>query len=118
MEKVIAGLIKGRHEMPVNAYIFEDAIADVFNFDAIRKHIITWISGNVGVVSRDFQHGINQASDDDVRCFVGEKSLTVYVTGLTLVTAELIRVCAYLGVRLTLMHYNSATGDYESQCIF
>lgn len=59
-------------------------------------------------------------SDDytDVECLVGKNELVVYVTGLTLVTAELIKVCALNGIKLTLMHYNSVTGEYVAQGIF
>lgn len=118
MENISVGLIKGRHTMPVDAYIFEDAIADVHDYRAICRHIFQFISENVGINVTDFGHCINQASDDDTRCFVGGKSLTVYVTGLTCVTASLIQCCAMYGVKLTLMHFDSSTGEYKSQYIF
>lgn len=31
------GLIKGRHEMPVEQYIIEDEIETLFDYDSIRK---------------------------------------------------------------------------------
>lgn len=118
MNNITVGLIKGRHEMPVDGYIFAGAIADVHDYSAIRRHVETWIAENVGIVRRNFCIGLNQADSNDVECFCGENSLTVYVTGLTSVTAEVIRCCAINGVSLTLMHFNSATGEYEKQCIF
>lgn len=118
MENVKVGLIRGRHEMPVTGYIFDGAIEDVHDYKGMDSHIFLWLRENVDVHITDFGRGLNQASDEDVRCFTSGKSLTVYVTGLTAVTASLIRVCALYGVHLTLMHFNSATGDYESQPIF
>lgn len=115
---IIVGLIKGRHDLPVNSYIFTEAIADVHDYAAIRRHVADWIAENVGITRRNFGIGLNQADDNDVTCYCGEKSLTVYVTGLTSVTAEVIRCCAINGVSLTLMHFNAATGGYEKQCIF
>lgn len=117
MEDIIVGLINGRHKTPVDRYIF-DSIEDVHDFDAMHRHIMDWISKNVGIRYTNFGHGINQASDDDVSCFIGEKRLIVFVTGLTAATAELIRCCALNGVRLILMHYDKVEGDYKGQYIF
>ena len=115
---IIVGLIKGRHDLPVDAYIFTEAIADVHDYAAIRRHVADWIAENVGITRRNFCIGLNQSDGNDVECFCGENKLTVYVTGLTAVTAEVIRCCAINGVSLTLMHFNAATGGYEKQCIF
>lgn len=82
------GLIKGRHEMPVDAYIF-DRIDNVFDF-AYQKAVI-----------------------DDF--LAGKRAVTVYVTGLTSVTATLISRCAHFGVALTLMHYDMTSGEYVPQ---
>lgn len=117
-KNITVGLIRGRHEMPVDSYIFDGAIEDVHNYGDMDSHIFWWLQDNADVHITDFGRGLNQASDEDVRCFTGGKSLTVYVTGLTAVTASLIRVCALYGVHLTLKHYNNSTGDYESQPIF
>lgn len=118
MENIIAGLIRGRHDLPVEQYIFEGKLWDVHDYGSIRAHVEDWIAENVGIVRKDFCIALNQADDCDTPCFVGEKSLTVYVTGLTPVTAEVIRCCAINGVKLTLMHYNTSTGEYEKQYIF
>ncbi|MGP1608593.1 MAG: hypothetical protein ACTTGJ_01950 [Clostridium sp.] len=61
---------------------------------------------------------MNSADYSDYLVFKGEKSLIVYVTGLTAVTAELIGVCARNGVSLTLMNYDASTGEYKPQVIF
>ena len=116
-KEIIVGLIKGRHEMPVEGYIFENPITDMFDYNIIQKHIYDWISTNVGI-SKVTGIGINAYGSSDDYVDRGDKHLIVYVTGLTCVTAELIRCCAYNGVGLTLMNFDSSTGEYKSQKIF
>jgi Tfp pilus assembly PilM family ATPase len=106
METVVVGLIKGRHEMPVPSYIFEEDIKDMFNYYEIRKHISDFIHDKVGV---DYYH-LGQYHSNR-----GKKHLTVYVTGLTSVVCELVDVCNKAGVLLTLMHYDRYTGSYRPQ---
>lgn len=106
METVVVGLIKGRHEMPVSSYIFEEEIKDMFDYHEIRKHISNFIHSKVGV---DFNRG------DIIYSNKGQKSLIVYVTGLTSVACELVDVCNKAGVLLTLMHYDRSTGSYRPQ---
>jgi len=106
METVVVGLIKGRHEMPVTSYIFEEDIKDMFNYYEIRKHISDFIHSKVGV---DFNRGDKYYSNK------GRKHLTVYVTGLTSVSCELVDVCNKAGILLTLMHYDRETGSYRPQ---
>lgn len=113
---VKVGLIKGRHNMPVENYIFDDSIGDVFDFEKIRKRIGEFIETEVGVELRN-GIGINQCDYSDVQCFTGKDTLVVYVTGLTSVVAELISVCANNGVPLTLMHYDVDTKDYIPQAV-
>ena len=50
-----------------------------------------------------------------VKACKGISELTLYVTGLTVALVSVINACNKLGVNLTLMHYNSATGDYYAQ---
>lgn len=108
------GLIKGRHEMPVENYIFTEAISNVHDYKAIRSHIVDFLETQVGIcVCTGI--GVDQVSYEDIQVFRGEKSLVVYVTGLTPVTAELVAACFRNGVRLTLMNFDSATGNYVPQ---
>ena len=111
------GLIKGRHIMPVTHYIFDKPIEDVMDFSLIRKRIEDFIE-NVVDVRTHFGVGINQADNDDVCLYEGKHDLICYVTGLTSVTAELVRVCLRNGVHLTLMHYNTTDGCYYPQRIY
>lgn len=41
--------------------------------------------------------------------------LVIYVTGLTVALVAVINVCLRVGISLTLMHFNRATGDYYPQ---
>lgn len=113
MSTVTVGLIKGRHEMPVDEYIF-DGISDVHDYRGIRKGICDFIDSRVGV-SVKTGTGVTQASYEDVQVFRGDCDLIVYVTGLTAVTAELVAACMANGVRLTLMHYDTISGNYIPQ---
>lgn len=106
MKNLTVGLIRGRHEMPVDKYIFEEDIKDMFDYQAISNHISNFIMNEVGV---DFYNGTF------IRTNKGTKSLTVYVTGLTSVSCELVDLCNRYGVILTLMHYNRDTGVYHPQ---
>ena len=85
------GLIKGRHPLPAAEYIFNDSIDDVFNFESMQEHIASALQGCAEV--------------------------TVYVTGLTVVTVELIKFCARHNIKLTLMHFNSNSGQYVAQSV-
>ena len=102
-QKVVAGLIKGRHELGVDMYIFEEAIQNVHDYEEISSHIARFIEREVGVEHR-FAQPLNSCDVTDVQCFSGKKTLVVYVTGLTPVTAELIKCCALNGIILTPQH--------------
>ena len=116
MKEIKVGLIKGRHEMPVDNYIF-DEINDVLDFNSMNKQICNFINNNINIYSI-CGCGINQIGYEDVEVLTSDTKLIVYVTGLTSVTAELIKVCALKGISLTLMHYDRESGDYLPQIIF
>ena len=113
--KLEVGLIKGRHEMPVSSYIFEE-IEDVFAFQQMEETILEFLEREVGI-ELCFGVGINQHEQSDVQVFSGKAELIVYVTGLTAATAALVATCARNGVRLTLMHYDTASGIYRAQSV-
>lgn len=116
MKELKVGLIKGRHEMPVSSYIF-DEINNVLDFDTMSKQIVNFINSNLSVYAT-YGCGINQIGYEDVEVLTADTRLVVYVTGLTAVTAEIIKVCALKGISLTLMHYDRESGDYLPQVIF
>lgn len=96
---VKVGLINNRHPMPVQNYIFEKEIENVFDFESIKNEIKEFILEKVGVHTV-LNHGINQTDSQSV------------------VTAALVQVCAVYGVELTLMHYDRDTDEYVPQVIF
>lgn len=100
---VKVGLINNRHPMPVQNYIFEKEIKNVFDFESIKNEIKEFILEKVGVHTV-LNHGINQTDS---------QSVSVYS-----VTAALVQVCAVYGVELTLMHYDRDTDEYVPQVIF
>ena len=104
------GLIAGRHPLPVNEYIFSSSIEDVFNFDYLEQVINEFLSQKVA--------GIEECITEDGNTFEsGYDSLTVYITGLTCVTAALIKCCSEKNIPLTLMHFNNVSGEYIPQVI-
>lgn len=113
---VIVGLCAGRHEMPVSEYIF-DEVEDVLDFKAISDRIFYFLRDRVGF-SVKCGAGLNQAGYTDCDVFSGDRGLVLYVTGLTSLTAEVVRLCALHGISLTLMHFNRETGEYVPQHIF
>ena len=113
MSVITVGLIRGRHDLPVEEYIF-DGIEDVHDYRGIHKGICDFIDTHIGV-SVKTGTGVTQASYEDVRVFRGDRELVVYVTGLTAVTAELVAVCIANGISLTLMHYDTESGNYIPQ---
>ena len=115
-QPIKAGLVRGRHELPVDTYIF-DEIADVFDFDGMYDKAAAFISDEVGV-SRVAGRAINAASYTDDEIYWGDSVLIVYVTGLTAALAAVIAACAAYGVPLVLMHYDRDTDDYRPQTIF
>lgn len=104
---VKVGLINNRHPMPVQNYIFEKEIKNVFDFESIKNEIKEFILEKVGVHTV-LNHGI----------YSGKNELVCYITGLSSVTAALVQVCAVYGVELTLMHYDRDTDEYVPQVIF
>lgn len=114
-KKVTAGLVKGRHEMPVEDYIWDGPV-DPTDMPGIRRHAFDWVAEHCNI-RRSYGQGLNQQEYTDVQISVGDP-LIVYVTGLTACTAAIITACAHNGVPLTLMHYNAADGSYIEQYMF
>lgn len=93
---MVAGLIKGRHNLPseVQEYIWEDyTIGDVTDVVAIENHARRWIERH------------------------NPKELTVFVTGLTVALVAVINACREEHIPLFLMHYNRETRQYFHQTV-
>lgn len=89
----VYGLVSGRHEMPVEEYIFTE-IEDMFKFFNLEVQAIS---------------SIKKTSD----------LLVLYVTGLTVATVSVLNVAKKLGYKdVVLKHYNRDSGLYESQWVY
>ena len=116
MENYNIGIVRGRHEIPVNDYFFDGELSSPLDFQTIEK--IVW--KKVEEITKphiEIGLAINQASTEEVDIYMSDIHLYVYVTGLTSVVAEVISACAHKGVRLTLMHYDRDSGNYLPQRI-
>lgn len=101
------GLIRNRHIMPVDNFIF-DSISDdmIFDFDWMDKTVKDFILSNINFITRE----------DEVT--VPDKKLYVYVTGLSSALASVIKICSELCINLTLFHFDTKTGYFLPQIIF
>lgn len=115
-KEVKVGLIEGRHPLPVNTYILKE-VKNVLDFNTIEREVTDWINANI-TFKKVMGGAPNQCDYTDVQVFTSVERLVVYVTGLTAVTAALIKVCSEKGVKLTLMHYDREKDKYLPQIIF
>ena len=90
----IFSLCDGRHDMPacVQGSIFGNSV-DPTDIDGLQMVADRFI-GDLAV-----------------------DSVAVYVTGLTVALVAVINACHKNKVKLTLMHFNRATGDYMPQVV-
>lgn len=101
MEKTIKlGLVKGRHPLPVDEYIFEEG--DItFPINPAKLQNV--------VAKKLDELGCKPSSDN---------KLVVYVTGLTPATTAVITVAFLNHHFLTLMHYDRDSADWIEDPIF
>lgn len=93
MKEVKLGLCRGRHEIPVESYIYPQNL-DPTNVDGIQQRA----------------YDVLYSNGDDWQ-------LSLYVTGLTVALVAVIKACRDLGIPLTLYHYNRETGEYYPQTV-
>ena len=84
------GAIQGRHDLPVEDYLFDDVVNPLD------------LEGIYNTVSQKLD---------------GFKSVTLYVTGLTVVTTTVMKYCFENNVELTLMYYNREDNNYYPQIV-
>ena len=114
MKKVV-GLCAGRHDIPVEGYIFDMEINPT-DTKAIEKVAFEWVEKNCTIIKR-YGIGLNQADNEDVKIFTSDTELVLYVTGLTIALAAVVKACIVNGIPLTLMHYDRERGEYFEQII-
>lgn len=92
--QVTYGLCAGRHDMPVDKCIFEDAL-DPTNFSKMTA-----------------------IAAQELKQYRGRNvHLVVYATGLTAAMITVVKVCSAWRIDLTVMHYNRETGSYLPQTV-
>lgn len=116
-DAIHVGLIRSRHEMPVEKFI-HDRVGNVMNFDYLYRRSLDFIQDEVGICVTLEGKCINQIDDVPVKKFSGKHHLVVYITGLTPATGAIVKACARYGVHLTLMHFDIVRNTYKPQEIF
>ena len=101
------GMIKGRHEMPVNTYIIDKEITDVLDFKTIERLVDEGLSKTLPL------NGENG--------FLLTDDVEIYVTGLTSVTIAIVNWINHNLIlsndlpKIYFMHYDMATKVYKAQ---
>lgn len=96
MKKFTFGLCEGRHEIPVDEYIFGTVIEDPTDTEGLAVK-----AANV-FASNDIEAG------DEVE---------IYVTGLTVALIAAIVAVKEIGATVTLYHFDRETGSYFPQLV-
>ena len=110
-------LCAGRHEMPANdGAIFPGEInpLDVAGLEVqARKRLLEMFPNEVMRLSAI----PGQVEYTDVlTMYRGE--LRLYVTGLSVALVAVLNACRWMGVDLTLLHFDRASGEYYPQKVY
>lgn len=102
-DSIRVGLVADRHVMPVNDFIFKEALSKelMFDYDKIEEICRDYIKDMI-----DFDNG------------KALQSLIVYVTGIQCASSSLIKVANEMKVNLTFRHYDTDTKTYHTQIIW
>lgn len=90
------GTCSGRHEMPVNEFIFNNAVEDVTDITSINSTVKSVLDSKLG---------------DD------KNIIHLYVTGLTVLSMAVVKYCIDNQISLVLYHFDMATKSYYSQVV-
>lgn len=114
------GTVKGRHEMPVKNFIFDQEITD-FRIPMIELHVRQYLEQLLEAYRIKYTPELNYAQLRNHYKF----RIDLYITGLTSVTTSVIKVLAGghspmggNGIGLNVYHYDPITQDYQGQLIF
>lgn len=104
--------------MPVmDGYVFPSVIDDVTDVKAIDKMAAEAILPML-TFNKVAKEALANADMGDQVIWEADKGIDLYVTGLTSLTAAVIKLAAYKGIPLTLWHFDRATNSYFPQVIF
>lgn len=114
------GTVKGRHEMPVKNFIFDQPITD-FRIPMIELHVRQYLEQLLEAFRTKYTPYLSPVQLRNLYKF----RIELYITGLTSVTTSVIKVLAGghshmggNGVRLNVYHYDKILNDYRGQLIF
>lgn len=94
----VFGLCDGRHDLPVDNFIFgKDDITFPIDMDKLRDIVLDKMLSN-GMLRND--------------------DIVLYVTGLTPALTAVIRMCFINGIGLKLKHFDRDSGNWTDDVIF
>ena len=103
MNELHVGLVAGRHEIPVDGYVWTEAIENPLDFDDLFEDAVQWI---------DSVSTYDLGDEPADICYL-------YLTGLTSATLSFLgawdRYGNVIANRLVLMHFDRDTGSYVPQ---
>ena len=110
---VFLGTVKGRHQMPVNQFFFQEDIKD-FSAQSIQQHTTNFWVEFLNKFQKQMPGKLTGFSADELYQF----RIHLYVTGLAIVTTSIIKMCIENEIGLTLYHYDPTTQNYQEQVMF
>lgn len=111
MAIISVGLCRRRHTMPVEDYIFPQDVnpLDIQGmYSSIDEFFKTHLEWGNHLRCSDW-------GSEDEYVFTSNDTVHLYVSGLTVAVAEVIRYCYLNGISLVLFHYDRESGKYYHQ---
>jgi hypothetical protein len=115
--EIVLGLIKGRHDLPVDNFIFVGPISltDVVQLEREAHRSLVNIAYDLGVQEWDQIPSEYYGIDEVVYDFPRNKKVVIYVTGLTVALIAVLNVLKSYNAEVTIMHYNAEDSSYYPQ---
>ena len=115
MDIIRVGVCKGRHEMPVENYVF-DFIEDPTDVNAMREVAIKYFFRLWEKLPHKNCYFCDE-NGNDVPFGKVDAKIEIYVTGLTVAVIEVLQAALYYfsGFDITLMHFDLKSGEYFPQ---
>ena len=126
MEDIIKlGLIKGRHELPVENYIVEESELNVFTKEELQPIVEKGIKKYLELYTLcTYAYEIVEPSvewwnkDKKGISSYNIPTIQLYITGLTIVTLIAVEILINGGYDVEIMGFNPITKEYYSQGLF
>ena len=112
------GVCEGRHEMPVDGYIFPGEITaeEMKDPEGLTKRAHNFFMNafaGLEETTRIISYGY-----DDIHITIPDCEVKLYATGLTVAVLAAVKALHQLCVPVTVMHYDRESGDYFKQWMF